>query len=248
MQTRWEWASRLFIAGLCCCVYLLLPEIAQAQGDHGFRFVRVKYDMGASSNGFGFGRRGGAPWAHDYPTAEMNFHEAVARTTKIHVEGQPLVLTLDDQRIFEYPVLYLCEPGYWDMTDEQVENLAQYLQRGGFIMFDDFRGPRELMNAYEQMQRALPGVEPLPIPPEHPIWNVYYDINPVAAPSLVSGCWGECEDTYYGYFDSNGRLVGLLNHNQDLGDGWEWPERNFEDASTISFQMGVNFLIYALTH
>lgn len=241
--------ERLFRSGLQCITMLMLLSgcmamHVQAQGDYGFRFVRIKYDTGNSR----FGWRGGAPWSHDYPTAEINFHEAVSRTTSIHVEGDPLVLTLEDERIFEYPVLYLCEPGYWDMKEEEVENLSNYLGRGGFILFDDFRGQFELMNTYEQMQRVLPGVDPVPLPPEHPIWTIYYDIDPVAAPSLVGGCRSFCEDTYYGYFDEQGRLVGLMNHNQDIGDGWEWPERDFENASTVSFQMGVNFLIYALTH
>jgi hypothetical protein len=43
-------------------------------------------------------------------------------------------------------------------------------------------------------------------------------------------------------------MVALMCYNQDIGDGWEWPERNFEDASTTAFQMGINFLMYALTH
>lgn len=239
--------SRVLLQSLCCfLVCAAFTEMPSwAQGDHGFRFVRIKYDVGSSRFG---GWRGGAPWAHDYPAAEINFHEAVSRTTKIHVEGEPIVLTLEDERIFQYPVLYLCEPGYWEMSDEAVENLSNYLRRGGFILFDDFRGQFELMNTYEQMQRVLPNIDPIPLPPEHPIWTIYYDVDPVAAPSLVSQCRAHCEDTYYGYFDEQGRLVGLMNHNQDIGDGWEWPERDFENASTVSFQMGVNFLIYALTH
>ena len=225
-----------------------LPRPAQAESppDYGFRFVRIQFD----SNAPGMRSRGGAPWSHDHPRAERQFYEALERTTRVYVEGPPLVLTLKDERIFEYPLLYLCEPGYWTMDDEEVDNLRAYLDRGGFILFDDFRGPREWQQLYEQMKRVFPDREPVEISPDHPIWTIYYDIDPVAAPSLVRGGFrfAEREDRYFALFDDRGRMLALMCYNQDIGDGWEWPERNFEDASTISFQMGINFLIYALTH
>ncbi|GIV60568.1 MAG: hypothetical protein KatS3mg043_1657 [Rhodothermaceae bacterium] len=229
---------------LLAVLLLLGPDVAAAQGDHGFRFVRIRYE-----DVRGEGRRfGGAAWAHDYPTAELNFYEALNRTTRIYVEGPPLVLTLDDPRLFEYPVLYLCEPGYWEMTDEQAARLRQYLDRGGFILFDDFRGEYEWINLVRQMKRVYPDRDFIELPPEHPVWRIYFDIDPVEAPSLVSGGFSKYEDRYLALFDDEGRMVALANRNQDIGDGWEWPEQNFDQASTISFQMGINFVMYALTH
>jgi len=232
----------------------ILPDVALSQADYGFRFVRIRYgesggDGGQFGRGRRFGGRGGGAWAHDYPTAEQNFYIALRRTTAIYVEEPHLVLELDDDRIFEYPILYLCEPGFWDMGDEEAERLREYLNRGGFILFDDFRGDYEWINLYEQMQRVFPNREPEEIPPDHPIWSIYYEIDPVEAPSLVSGTGGsKTADRYMAYFDEKGRMVALANHNQDIGDGWEWPDQNFENASTISFQMGINYVMYALTH
>ncbi len=211
--------------------------------DYGFRFVRIRYEDPRVR------QFGGAAWAHDYPTAEENFYIALKRTTAIHVEEPPLVLELSDDRIFEHPVLYICEPGYWDMTDAEADRLRQYFRRGGFVLFDDFGGEREWTWFYEQMKRVLPDIEPTEIPPHHPIWSIYFDVDPVAAPSLVSRReYDQGEDRYMAYFDASGRMIALANHNQDIGDGWEWPDRNFNDASTVSFQMGINFVIYALTH
>ena len=231
---------------------LLMPvEPVQAQADYGFRFVRIRYGDNSSGRDSGFGRQWGfgRPWAHDYPTAEENFYIALKRTTAILVEEPHLVLELDDDRIFEYPVLYLCEPGYWNMSEEQVERLREYLNRGGFILFDDFGGQREWFLFYEQMKRVFPDKEPQEIPPDHPIWDIYFEVDPVAAPSLVSRReYNQGEDRYMAYFDDKGRMMALANHNQDIGDGWEWPERDFADASTISFQIGINFVVYALTH
>lgn len=221
---------------------LVLP--ARAQDDHGFRFVRIRYDSGA----MGWRSRGGDPWSHDHPRAELHFYEALKLTTQVRVDTPPLVLTLDDPHIFEYPVLYLCEPGYWQVTDEEAQNLRDYLSRGGFILFDDFRGEDEWQNLRRQLLKVLPDAEPVEIPPEHAIWSIYYTIDPEAAPSLVSGGYFSFEDRYLALFDDHGRMMALMCYNQDIGDGWEWPERNLDNASTISFQMGINFLLYALTH
>ncbi len=236
----------LFIAFLA---FSTTPSFAQ--NDHGFRFVRIQYeDAGGSGQGFGRGRGRGGAWAHDYPTAELNFYEALDRTTKVHVAGPPVVLKLDDKSIFEYPMLYLCEPGYWIMNDEEADNLREYLNRGGFILFDDFRGEWEWEHFVQQMKRIFPDKTAVEISPEHPVWNIYYDIDPVAAPSNVSGggYYTEFDDRYLAFFDENGRMIALACHNQDIGDGWEYPDRNWDNISTISFQMGINFLIYALTH
>lgn len=244
---------RIFSIFLCLLCGLWPEGAVQAQSDHGFKFVRIQYGEGGGGQdgrgyGRGFGR--GPQWAHDYPTAEENLHLALKRTTEVYVEGKPVVLRLTDKEIFNYPMLYLCEPGYWSMEEEAVENLREYLNRGGFLLFDDFGREIEWIQVAEEMKRVFPDLEPREIEPDHPIWSIFYDIDPVEAPSLVGGrgYMNKYDDTYIGFFDEKGRLMALACYNQDLGDGWEWPDRNFEEASTISFQMGVNFLIYALTH
>ena len=233
---------------------LTVPDTSVAQSDYGFRFVRIQYPNRAS----GWVSRFGETWSHEYPTAEYNFYEALERTTRINVERPSLVLTLEDPEIYEYPILYLCEPGYWEMSDENVEAVREYLNRGGFMLFDDFRGEDEWYQLYSQLKRIFPDREPVEIPTDHSIWSIYYEVDPVAAPSLVGGPRGgrgfesgfdsSGEDRYFGIFDDNGRLMMMICYNQDLGDGWEWPDFNEQDASLVTFQMGVNFLIYALTH
>ncbi|MEZ4699332.1 MAG: DUF4159 domain-containing protein [Rhodothermales bacterium] len=237
----------LFVALMPAALLPVAPHAA-AQSDEGFRFIRVRYED-PRGEGRGF-RRGGGAWSHDYPTAEHNLHMALERTTGIRVAGEPLILSLSDKRIFEYPFLYLCEPGYWSMNEEEAGNLREYLNRGGFIMFDDFGNENELMQLVLQMEKVFPDQQPQEIPNDHPIWSIFFDIDPVAAPSLVGGrgYFTDTDDTYLAYFDDKGRMVALVCYNQDLGDGWEWPERSLADASTISFQMGINFIIYAMTH
>ena len=221
--------------------------------DLGFRFVRVRYQSHP-------GYRQNA-WATDYPTAEQNLHEAIERTTGLYLEGPPIVLSLMDDRIFDHPVLYLTEPGYWQTHDGEVERLRTYLDRGGFLIIDDFHdygrgriGP-QWINMYDNMKRVFPDREPVELTAEHPIWSIYYDIDPDAAISTKNGGrrfgmrFGPLDDVYYGLFDDDGRMMVVICYNQDIGDGWEWPGgRNLGEASTVSFQMAINFIIYALTH
>ena len=220
-----------------------LPEPVR---EDNFQFVRIQYRSVGS-------RWGRATWAFDYPTAEQNLYEAINRTTSLRLDGEPIVLTLKDERIFEHAVLYLCEPGYWAIDEEEVANLQEYFAQGGFMIFDDFHdyqaGGPQWSNFYYNIKQVFPDREPVELTPDHPIWSIYYDIDPVEAASTKDyEGFGRYDDVYYGIFDDDGRMMCVVCYNQDIGDGWEWPERNFEDASTVSFQMAINFIMYALTH
>jgi len=227
----------------------LPPSPAAGQGhaasDLGFRFVRIRYQANAFSR---------APtWAYDYPTAEQNLYIALERTAKLFLEGPPLVLTLDDARIFDFPVLYLCEPGYWQTDEAEVENLRHYFARGGFVIFDDFHDYRpdgpQWGNFYHNIKQVFPDREPVPLPPDHPIWSIYFDIDPIEAASTKDyEGFGRYDDQYFAIYDDDGRMMSVICYNQDIGDGWEWPDRNWTGSSTVSFQMAVNFILYALTH
>lgn len=224
--------------------------------EHGFRFIRIKFlDWygGGSSNGMrGIWnrRRSTAKWAYDYPTAEDNLYEAIDKTTYIELAGRHLVLTLKDEKIFEHPILYLTEPGYWVTDMTEVKNLREYFARGGFVIFDDFHDyggkGTQWYNWYNNIKLVFPDREPERLAPDHPIWSIFYNIDPVEAPSTKNGdrYW----DEYYAIYDDLGRMMSVICYNQDIGDGWEWPNRNLAKASTISFQMAINFIIYAYTH
>jgi hypothetical protein len=237
----------LFLAGFSLPGHIPAPDEAASDG-YGFQFVRIRYNSSRRWT-----------WSFDYPTAEENLYEAIRKTTKLYLEGEPLVLTLTDDRIFEFPILYLCEPGYWITNDAEVKQLQEYFARGGFLIIDDFHdygdgrvGP-EWANFYNNIKQVFPDREPVELPSDHPIWSIYYDIDPVAAIStkIKTGetPWLDFDDdTYYGIFDDDGRMMVVICYNQDIGDGWEWPTRAVGEASTVSFQMAINFILYALTH
>lgn len=233
---------------------LLLPHIAAAQTEtpHAqngmansspvtstFTFVRVEWQ----GENYGFSGRGNGPlWAHDYPAAEQNLYTALNALTNVPLNYEYKIISLNDEAIFDYPFLYICEVGYWAPNEKEIEILREYLQRGGFLLIDDFRGGFEWRNFEAQMQRIIPQ-KPRPLELSHPIFHCYFEFELLGEHSPY---WNMTPQ-YFGLFDTKGRLMAVINYNNDIGDGWEWPESD-EIFSTEAFKLGINYIIYAMTH
>lgn len=206
-----------------------------------FTFVRVQWEGGRRGYGFsGFGN--GPLWAHDYPTAEQNLYTAIKALTSLPITHENKILTLDDDAVFDFPFMYICEVGYWTITEKEAERLAEYLKRGGFLIVDDFRGGYEWNNFADQIKRAAPAA-PQTITVEHPIFHCFFDFTKLGERAPYGGL----APRYLAIFDEQGRLMVIIHHNDDIGDGWEWPDTDVE-FSTEAFKLGINYLIYAMTH
>jgi hypothetical protein len=208
--------------------------------DGRFAFVRLRYEIG------GFGR-GEPPWAHDYPRAERNLMKILNEITILHghVDGSNIV-TLDDPDLFTYPVAYMSEPGYWQMSDEELAGIQQFLAKGGFVIFDDFRD-QHWYNFTDQMSRVVPGGRLFEIPPEHPIFHAFFDINPAE----TVGYYGKA--SFQGMFEDNDpakRLVLVAAYNHDMGELIEFSDTGFApvDLTNDAYKLFTNFIIYGLTH
>lgn len=214
--------------------------------DGRFTLARIYFE---SRFGGGFS---GPAWSHDYPTAERNFAQIVAEITtlKPYMEGSRVV-ALDDPDLFLFPVAYLSEPGYWTPTDEEVAALRAYLRKGGFVIFDDFGGP-DWINFTTQMERVLPELAPIPLDGTEPVFHSFFEIEP-SAMTLLSYRGGGRPPQYFGYFENNdpaSRLIAIANYNNDVGEFWEFSAtgRFPVDLSNEAYKLGVNYVIYALTH
>lgn len=217
-----------------------------------FTFVRVKY----SSYG---GNWGGGKWATDYPDSDLNFSYRLQELTSLEVDPHGKILELTDDAIFDYPWLYMIEPGLMYLSEDEVLALRKYLLNGGFLMVDDFWGEDEYQNFYENIKRVFPGREPIELPLEHEIFHCVYDLQKKPqVPSIhawMSGRYdeGAGEDAHYkGIFDDKGRMMVIICHNTDLGDGWEREGESVEYfkefAEKWSYPLGINILTYAMTH
>lgn len=208
-------------------------------------FVRLRYAAGFS----GFGRRGGRelPWAHDYPTADIHMMKIVSELTTVgpHVDGSN-IYSLDDPDLMNHPIAYMSEPGYWQMSDEEAAGLRTYLLKGGFIIFDDFRG-RDWWNLEEQMTRVLPESRFVQLDGAHPIFNSFFEIKNLEFLQSYNG-----QPTYWGIFEDNDpakRLIAIANRDNDLGEYWEYSDTGMDpvDFSNEAYKFGVNYFIYGLT-
>lgn len=251
-STCQKWFFLLILPGV-----LLAPAPASAQtayamtnardtgGLDALQFIRIKFDSGyiPPRMRYAFFSNGMPPWAHDYPTSEHNLYNIIKRLTVIEVTGKPKILTLEENEIFNYPILYICEIGYWDLKEDGARRLGEYLRRGGFLIVDDFRLRHELNHFREQMQKAVPEFTERKLSSDHPIFNCFFRFPtlPMDSPYTWYGL-----PEYIGLFDENGRLAAIINYNNDVGDGWE--QATSPNFSIESFKLGINYFIYAMTH
>jgi hypothetical protein len=224
--------------------------------DDTFTFVRIAY----YSWGGGWGNQ---RWDIDGPDSELNFSFRLQQLTSLKVNPEPIVLTLTDPRLFDYPFIYIVEPGFLEFSDDEVKALRHYLLNGGFLMVDDFWGDGEWYNFQEQMGRVFPDRRWEEVPLSHEIFHCVYDLK--ERPQVPAIGWGmsglsyerpERADTrevhYRAWHDDNGRMVVFAGHNTDLGDGWEREGENEqyfrEYSEKWAYPMGINIVTYAMTH
>jgi hypothetical protein len=222
--------------------------------DGRFTFLRVYFESGGGGLRGGFfggrGGRGEPPWAHDYPRAETNFAKILSETTMMDpYMGGSRVLPMDHPDIFKYPVIYMVEVGYWVPSDEEVEALGAYLEKGGFLIVDDFRD-RQIYSFIDVIQRAVPGLQPLEMPIDHEIFDAFFRIED---PYALIPPYGRSRPLYLGLFENNdpdGRLMAILNYNNDIAEYWEFSDRGYYpiDLNNDAFKFGVNYIVYAMTH
>lgn len=225
-----------------------------------FTFVRIKYP---SVRGW----YGMEKWEIDYPDADLNLSYRLQQLTSLKVNPDPVILELTDPELFSYPWIYIVEPGDMLLTDEDVSGLRRYLLNGGFLMVDDFWGEREWMNFYEQIKRVFPDREPIDLTMDHPIFHCVFDLklekNQMQVPNFGTGersqytgiTWEryDAQEVHFrAIFDDKDRMMAIICHNTDNGDGWE-REGEFEYyfrefSEKKAYPLAINIIFYAMTH
>lgn len=229
--------------------------------DGRFTFARIKY------RGFDhWSGREGPGWSHDYPDAEQNFTRILRDISVVRpfvetvgregpIVGSALV-ALDDPALFKYPVSYMSEPGGWHPNDKEIAGFRAYFLRGGFMIFDDFRenwnGNYDWTNLRQQVARALPGAKWVQLTGNEPIFDSFFKIDLKAAVNARSA-YGTNLPTYWGIYQDNDpkkRLMMIANVDNDIGEAWQWSASGFVPilAANETYKLGVNYVIYALTH
>lgn len=219
-----------------------------------FFFTRAIYNAYG-----GYGRRGGRSWSTDFPKADRQFMVVLKRLTNLDGYDNENAVALNDPNLRRFPFLYALEVGNMSLTEPEIQGLRNYLDAGGFLVIDDFWGVREWQNFEYEIARVLPGREIVDLPIDHPLFNAFYTITEVRqTPAIGRGVNGvptwEGQDAQVpmvkGIYDDEGRLMVVINWNTDLGDAWEHAENPFYplEYSTYAYQVGVNMVVYGMSH
>lgn len=230
---------------------------------HGFNFCRGAYTSGRRE-------AGGQGWSTDYPDAERNFSIRLAELTRVRVsmrpDGEPdfVVVRLTDELLSQCGILHLEDVGTATLAGAEVEGLRNYLLRGGFVWCDDFWGTFAWNNWMNELRRVLPPAEfpVVPIPPDHPIFKAQFDVK--AIPQIPSiQFWRQsgggtsergadsARPQFMGVFDQDDNLMMVMTHNTDISDAWEREgedPRFFYNFSPVGYTVGINIILYAMTH
>ncbi len=203
-------------------------------------------------------RKGNTGWTNDYPRADRHFVQAVRRLTRIHVRSAEQPINLEDgDDVFDWPWIYAVEASPMDLNDAQAKKLREYLLRGGFMMCADTWGDSDWQIFAATMQRVFPERQFVEIPDRDPVFHVLYDLSDrygipgewslrSGVPYLNGGRVGH----WRGIYDDKNRLMVVADFNSDTSDSWEWADepRYPEKYSAQGIRIGVNYIIYAMTH
>jgi hypothetical protein len=214
-------------------------------------------------------------WITDFPDSDLNLSFRVQQMTSIHTDPNGRTIRLTDPALFDYPFIYMVEPGALLLRDEEVPIMRKYLLNGGFFMADDFWGEWQWEGFAEQMKRVFPEREFVELPMDHPIFHCVFDLNveknKLQTPNERQGVrsqydgvtWErhpqrdggieECTEMHVrAMFDDKGRIMIIATHNCDNGDSWEregesdWFFHEFSEKR--GFPLGINIIFWAMTH
>jgi hypothetical protein len=236
-------------------------EVPEGSYDGSFRFCRISFRNSPDGDGDG--------WYVDYPRADENLSIRFMELTKAPVshdaEGNPLhaVFPITDPELFKCGFVMMTEPGGSFFDEAEAKQLHTWLMKGGFLWADDFWGHYAFEWWSGQIGKALPPAEfPIfDVPLDHPIFHTLYNIKEIPQMPNI-GLWMRAHITsergedsavphFRGINDHKGRLIVVMTHNTDFGDGYEQESVSpdyFQRFSVPAYAIGVDVILYAMTH
>jgi hypothetical protein len=209
--------------------------------DGKFVFIRLSYPW--------YGGRG-APWAHDWPRGEEHFLKIFSEITSVQMHvAESSIMSLSDPELFKFPVAYMAEPGFWGMGDDEVNNLRNYLLKGGFLILDDFRN-RDWGNVDLQFSRMFPQGQWVDLDASHPIFHSFFEINSL---DIIPQAYDAGRPVFRGMYldnDPNKRMFVIAAYNTDISEFWEWSDQGYApiDVTNEAYKIGINLFMYGITH
>ncbi|MGD9713576.1 MAG: DUF4159 domain-containing protein [Thermomicrobiales bacterium] len=215
-----------------------------------FAFARLRYD---DTGGGGFFR---GWWATDFPKSDRQFMMGLKRLTRIHTRDLEQVAEVNSDDIFDWPWIYVEQAGgIWSLSEPQAARLRAYLLRGGFLMIDDIHGSYQLAGVMAEVSKIFPGRPVEELPSSDPVFHVLYDLDEriqVPGTRYLGGRYApdSAVPRWLGIRDDQGRVVLTVCHNSDVGDAWEWADSPHypEGPASFAYRLGINYIVYSMTH
>jgi hypothetical protein len=230
--------------------------------DGSFNFCRVMFDRSPDGDGAG--------WGVDYPRADANLSIRLSELTKTRISrdaaGEPnyVVIRLTDDALFQCPFIMMTEVGAVYFSPEESARLREYLLKGGFLWADDFWGSYAWEIWQREFDKVLPRAEypMVDLPLTHPVFRSQFVIKRIPQIPSINYWMGSgggtsergadsAEPHARGIFDHHGNMMVCVTHNTDLGDAFEREgddPRYFYEFSVEGYALGIDVLLYAMTH
>jgi hypothetical protein len=222
------------------------PVLPNPDYDGQFTFVRLRYGPPSPYVSQG------VPWSHDYPVGERHFMEIMNEVSLLRPKTtETSIFGLDEPGVFRHPIVYMAEPGFWTVSDAEAAAFRAYLLKGGFVIFDDFSEERGGWANFEYaFRRVLPEALFYDLDPAHPIFHSFFEI-----PSfdILPQAYDAGRPVLRGVFEQNDpgrRLMAMINYNTDISEYWESSGTGWRPdwETNEAYKLGVNYVMYALTH
>lgn len=184
--------------------------------------------------------QGGGDW-YANPTALPNLIKYCNNNIGTTLSPKPETVEVGNSSIFQYPFLHMTGHGNVVFSDEELENLRNYLLSGGFLHIDDNYGMKPYIT--REIKRLFPEISLEELGSEHPIFKNSYSF-PKGLPKIHEHD-GQRPQAFA--ISHNNRIVLLFTSESDLGDGWEDPTVHNDTPETRekALQMGANIITYA---
>jgi len=261
MLARPQAVIALWFALLLC----VIPSLATSTGnntdtsqppENEFHMARLIYQHHELSN-WGPGRPW---WSIDWPEAEMHFTAGVDRYTNIDVADDSRHITLTDEALFDYPWLFVQQVGRWSLSVAEKKQLREYLNRGGFMVVDDFHGPAQWKIFLDVIRDVVGQRDIVELDGSNQLMNVLYTLDQTTQIPGRRHLHGSVDGTvvrmpyspshFRGIYDDQGRLIVVINFNTDMGDAWEHADDPVYPVpmTALAYRFGINYIVYAMTH
>ena len=182
---------------------------------------------------------GGGDW-YANPTAIPNLVAFSNTNIKTNISKNPQAVNIGSEDLFNYPILFMTGHGNVDFSDNDANNLRNYLISGGFLHISDNYGLDKFIR--KELKKVFPELELKEIPTNHPIYNQTFKF-PNGIPKIHEHNKKIAQG--FGLFHQ-GRLVVFYDYETDLSDGWEDEiiHNNSKSVREKALKMGANIIEY----